>query len=234
MSDRVFQCPKCNNWYVPVPVKDGAFCFACDGGQHAPHQRTGVVDCHFGHESATAAEIRMAGIVERVSAAVKAIGTSASGMAAAPDRASVTALLTKAETVFAQAEKAMTDVPETLRWAGVLEMPGMSGEAPTTRFKSIETVEELVRNNRRPPEDLAMLRRSVRTCNALADDLPGLMAEARVAIGQARHAAQAWAPQQAIAETDKANKCADCGHESPNAGALASHRKNKHREVVPA
>ena len=193
-------CSKCGNWYRPIPLPEGAACVACVMGDHQPHVKTGAVDCHFGHDSATPSEVRMAKLVADTAKAPKSIMAALDAIKGAPAREAVVNALSQAEGVFAQTERAQMALPNILQWATVFEMPGLKGEAGSARFKSLEAIEELVANNRRPPSDLARLRLSGSMCEAMASELPGLMAEARVAIGQVRQAAQAWQePQQSEA-----------------------------------
>lgn len=152
-----FLCVNCKNWYVPVPLYDDItgerlVCLLCENGKHAAN-KAGVIDCHVGQLSATKSEITIAlayGAVQVFSLAVKA-----------GDRAKAAALQGAADT-------ALATIPEALRWAPVMEMPGMQGMPNEMRFKNINVIDELVNTNRRPPQDLRKLRRSERVCADLA------------------------------------------------------------------
>lgn len=170
MSNRPFECENCRNWYIQVSEEGG--CIACLDGKHALHQRTGVIDCHFGQESVHPSERRMAEIHNAIAAALLTARSSGD--------------LIAAENALAEAERAERAIPDVLTWAGVLELPGMAGESRTVRFKSMDAIQELVNNNRRPPEDLKLLQRATTVCREMADEIPTLMAQLRMAIGEAR------------------------------------------------
>lgn len=192
MSDRPFKCSKCGNWYTPVPVEDGQFCRACDMGTHAAHVKTGVIDCHFGHDTATRYEVKMATILEEAGRIGAVLREAQDVIRSAKAKEQTVQALLLAEQAFAVFERAQSGVGETLQWAGVTELPGMTGEPGTARYKSIEALESLIANNRRPPSDMVRARRSLRICHEIADQLASLVAEARVGIGQVRQVAQAW------------------------------------------
>jgi len=110
----------------------------------------------------------------------------------AKDISSVKAIMSELEQSFAKAELAQAEMPEILRWSTVMELPGMVGSPRAARFKTIEAIEELVGDNRRPPEDLAMLQRSGKVCAEIAAEIPALLSEARISLGQARQMAETW------------------------------------------
>ena len=176
---QIWKCPNCFNWYIQLSIAEGEACQACAEGRHAQPTRGREVDCHWGHGTPTHSEIKMTELeAEIVSAVVLAHDAS-------KDPTKVR--LGKAEVVFAKVEMAVNaDMPQVLSWAGVMEMPGMQGEVSSARFKNIEAMEELVRDSRRPTEDLDVLRRSVKNCDEIASRIPEMMAELRIAIGEAR------------------------------------------------
>lgn len=193
MAQRPFRCPNCGNWHIAVPPRDGSTCWECEESHHARHQKTGVVDCHFGHKSATQSEIRMFLALQACGRAEQDAIHASEAIRQGQTAEEVAQELSLAEESFAKAEAAQAGMAEVLRWAGVMEMPGLAGESFPKRFKTIEALELLVGESRRPPEDLADLRRSLQVCTEMADEVPGLLARARVAIGQTRQAASAWA-----------------------------------------
>ncbi|MDA1188802.1 MAG: hypothetical protein O2854_03885 [Chloroflexi bacterium] len=172
---RPFQCSKCRNWYTPIPVSEEDYCWSCREGKHAPHHKTGVIDCHFGQTSSTPSEIKMVGIVATIKDAITAVEGGD---------------IRSAEVAFALAEKARGEVTDVVRWATVMEMPGTLGESSTTRFKNIDALIALVADKRRPPEDLAMVRRTMRFCDEMAAEIPLLMADLRTNIGALRASVQ--------------------------------------------
>ena len=198
-EQRPFKCGNCGNYYTPLVMPDDVMCRWCQEGKHSPHPKTNTVDCHWGQASSTRSEMRMVQVLDAVKAAGGSIAATVDPIHKAPTQVAVTSLLTKAETAFVQAERLVASVPEIVRWAGVFEMPGRTDEAPEDRFRSVEAIQKMVKDNRRPPEDVADLERSIKICTALADEVPPLMAEARVAIGQARQAAQTWKAPKAAA-----------------------------------
>jgi hypothetical protein len=194
---RPFLCGKCGNWYTPVPVPEGESCRSCDWELHARDTVTDVFDCHFGHQSATLSEVDIMHLQNRVGE----VSTNAQAVLDAIEKGStlriVTETLKTAETEFAKAELGITnDIPEIIRWAGIKELPGMAGEAPTHRFKSMEAIELLVADKRRPHSDLEELQRSVKVCNAVASEIPGAMSDARMLLSLARRAAETYAPPE--------------------------------------
>ncbi len=193
---RPFLCGKCGNWYTPLNLGPDNACGDCAEDLHARHPKTNEIDCHYGHISAHPSEIKVMGFLAKVQLSVRTNGAALEGIKAAMEQEKVVAYLTRVETAFAEAERVAVNLPETLRWAGVMEMPGMKGEESTKRFKSIEALEEMVKNNRRPPEDLAELRRSVKVCEEIAAEIPPLLAEARMGVAQVRQVAEAWRPPE--------------------------------------
>lgn len=190
MSERPFRCSKCGNWYTPVPPAEGVVCFMCDSGSHAPHQKTGVIDCHFGHKSATPSEVKMAELLALCERAQRQAQGAESRIMGSHTRKQADDIVAEAEKVFAQAELAQGDMANIITWASVMELPGMKGERATARFKNIDAIEDLVANNRRPPEDLQTLRRSDKICREMAVEVAGVMADARIALGRMR--ATSW------------------------------------------
>lgn len=173
--DRPFQCVNCRNWYTPLPTDPNLMCRMCAEGLHAAHSKTGIIDCHWGQTSSTPSEIGMATVAFQAQAALEACkqATSAESLA-------------KASSAVAQAEQANARVPELIRWAGVMEMPGKRDEAPEARYLGTDAIAGRVNIHRRPPEDLEMLKRSIRICGELGAEIQGLMAQARAALGAAR------------------------------------------------
>lgn len=225
-----FKCLKCGNWYTPVPMPEDMMCKVCADGAHAVNPKTGAYDCHWGHVTATSSEVRIATLWHQAQETTRVLQEVAARIAGAKTLDAVVATLGSAEGVFATLERGMAAVPEILRWAGVKEMPGLKDAEGSRRFKSLDALEDLVKDNRRPQSDLAELKRSIKTCNILADELTGMVAAARVALSQVRRAAESWrepevlvvaepvAAPAAIAAKPKAQR----RHRSPaTVGALA-------------
>lgn len=199
MSDRPFICSKCGNWYLKIQMPANTMCRACSEGKHA-RNAAGIIDCHWGETSPTPSEIKMATLL---ASCQKARDTAVNALATireSKDLDAVKVSLSSVEQTFAKAELLQSEIPEILRWAVVLELPGMQAEPMTARFKHIDAVRELVGSSRRPPEDLAMLERSDNLCHEIAAEVPALLAEARIALGQARQEAMNW--KLAAAQTD--------------------------------
>ena len=192
MNTRPYLCGKCGNWYSPHPPMDGSPCRFCVTGTHTPHIKTGVVDCHFGEKSSHPSERRMAEIVTRVETINTSLSKASAGILQASVMGEVTDIMTLAERDFAAAEKMEKEIPEILRWAGVMELPGLVDADANQRFKNIDAMQELVKQKRRPPEDLEELVRSTKLVTMMADEVPSLMASIRIAIGQVRQAGMKW------------------------------------------
>lgn len=180
--ERPFLC-KCGNWHIKVPVfdeqtKEPMICIQCAEGTHTPHIKTGAIDCHFGFQSATLSERQMGESVLRATNALTVAKEGLAAVAKANDQAATQDILTKAELVMAGATLAQAKVAEALHWAGVMEMPGTAGEPNSKRYKNEEALSLMVMENRRPPEDLATLRRSIRVCNEMAAEVTSLYGEA--------------------------------------------------------
>lgn len=189
MNIRPTICGKCGNWYVDIPMEDGVTCWSCDNNLHAVNRSKDSYDCHFGQASPAPSEIEIVQIEDQLNRAVALAQT-------AVDRPNVDTL-TQAETAFAQAEMAIsTQLPETIRWAAVKEMPGLSGAPPSQRYKNIEALEEMVGDNRRPQTDLIEVRRAMKTVAEVASTFPARMSELRVLIGSARVVVSTPAPAQ--------------------------------------
>lgn len=191
VTGRPFKCPNCGNWYTPIPEFKGQ-CRGCVMGLHSPHIRTGIIDCHSGQESSTYSEIKMTETLETIRAARNGAQAMVRAIREALADDQVSELALQAEKVFSGAEKTHGGVPDFLRWAGVFELPGQSDQPGATRYKDMGAMEELVGMNRRPPEDVATLKRSVTICGEIAEEIASAVAEARVAIGEVRRAAQNW------------------------------------------
>jgi len=230
MAQRPFLCGKCGNWYIPVPPKENEpqSCYSCDEGIHFASPGKNI-DCHFGQQSATPSEIRMAGVIETCKKAVTLADSAVEKIGTAKDLASVKALLATAERAFSDAEKAQKEVANIQEWAGVMEMPGEKGSDPKVRFKSIEAIEELVKTNRRPQTDLTMLRRSIKVCKEMSDEVPELVTGARVSVGQARHLAIAWTPAATPVTSDTTRS-----KRSEIAKKRWAEKKAKEKTLVPA
>jgi len=193
MSNRPFKCGNCGNWYIAAPVPDGMMCRICAEGKHAVGAK-GQMDCHWGQVSPTPSEVKMMELLALCKTAQAATVNVLGSIQSSTGIDGVQAVMARGEQSFAKAELAHAGMPEILRWASVMELPGM-GDAPSAaRFKNIDAIRELVGSNRRPPEDLAMLERSEKVCREIAAEIPGLLSEARITLGQARQAAQAWKP----------------------------------------
>ncbi len=183
-----FQCNNCSNWYTTVPLKDGQECLLCAEKAHAPHQKTGVIDCHFGHKSASASEAILARI-ERTFEAAK-------------NKAWEGPLL-PAEEAFARAKAEMPKVADAVSWAGVFEMPGRKGDAFSARYRSFDQMNDLVQTNRRPPEDLEDVRRSMRNCDEMKQRIELLNQETLEALITLRMAAKAESGEPVLAGPKK-------------------------------
>lgn len=199
MSNRPYKCGNCGNWYIKLPMPDDVMCRMCNEGTHAPHPKTGIVDCHWGQTSPTPSEIKMVELLNLCQSAVQEEVAAVARIQRSKDMDGIRAVVSQVEQVFSRAELAHSTMPEILRWAVVLELPGMAGASQAARFKHIDAVRDLVATNRRPPEDLAMLERSERVCREIADEVPVVLSEARMALNQARKAAQEWAAPITVA-----------------------------------
>lgn len=240
MADtRPFKCGNCGNWYAPVPLQDPSHvCLLCLEGKHAPHNRTGLIDCHivpgYRHESATHSEIKMTEALWAVQASVREGQNALVAIKKASGRDGVEAALKRAERAFADAEKEHRQMSEYLRWAGVLEMPGTKSMANERRFKDLGVIESLVKDNRRPPEDRATLSRSIRNCDDISKDIGDAMVEARMVIGQARQAAMAWAQAENVvsepAATERPVVTCGCGGTYKQGGRTFHERTNIHKD----
>lgn len=191
-----FMCSKCHNWYTPVPVIDEdtgepLVCLLCEEGRHAP-TKAGVIDCHIGHMTATKSEVALAKAYNVTLMARETAKQCNHELDKATVRSQVDALLVLAQSSYTAAEKAVADIPEALRWAGVMEMPGLKSQPNDMRFKSSDVVELLVKENRRPPQDLRRLRRSEKVCRELANQCVQELPLARAALTEFQGAAAAW------------------------------------------
>lgn len=203
MADRPFQCPKCLNWHTPIPMPEGMMCRWCAEEKHARHPKTGEYDCHWGLITSTQSEVKIMQANGRINEAATECQRLIQVIESATEKEQVIDVLKRAEVAFALAERAHGEVGEILRWAGVMEMPGMAGEPSSKRFKSVEAIEVMVADNRRPPTDLTTLQRSVKICNEIANEIPERIAEARVSIGQVRQSAQDWRQKAPLYVKDK-------------------------------
>ena len=197
MSGRPFLCPNCGNWYTPIPEFKGQ-CRQCVMGTHAPHHKTGLIDCHFGQESSTFSERRMVETMNLVVGLPARLSSLAAGINTATTSIAVNELLLEAERLFSGTEKAMRGIGEVMSWAGVMELPGQADATPAARFKDLASIEEMAGNSRRPPEDVATLKRSVAICKEIEDELTNKMAEIRVAMNEVRRMATSWGSPQAL------------------------------------
>ena len=196
MSNRPFKCSQCGNWYIAVSVPEDVACLMCMGGSHTPHPKTGLVDCHFGQESATPSEVKMMMLLALCQGARDASTRALVEVQRSTGIDSVKAVMARVERTYAEAEQGHTEMPEVLRWASVFEMPGMDGAPRAARFKDLDAMQELANTFRRPIEDVTMLRRSEKVCREIATEVSSVMSDASIGLGQARQAAQAWkAPQ---------------------------------------
>lgn len=166
MADRPFLCGNCGNWYTPVKLDDDDSCPQCFAGTHADGSH-----CHYSDMTATQSEVRLMGILETLTRSLTSIQSRP---------------MDEAEVALANAEQAERGLADAVTWAGVKEMPGMVGEDPEKRFKSVDVIEQLVRNKRRPFGDLLVLRRSVKVCGEIAAEIPTLMSSIRMAMAEAR------------------------------------------------
>ena len=164
----------------------------CANKSHAPHLTTGVVDCHFGQESSTQSEIVMAEVCETLGRARDLVKKALAEISLARSIPQVVTCSAEAERAISMAETAYARVPDALTWAGVTELPGMAGESNQKRYKSIEALTELVRNNRRPPTDLATAQRSLLLCGEMAKEAHGLIGEVRSAATEIKVTVNNW------------------------------------------
>jgi len=177
-----FRCPNCGNWYTPLPDVDEE-CPQCVSRSHAPHHKTGIIDCHFGQASATYSEQCMAEILGQVT-------TTRDNAQRELDRGNLRDdTLLRVEERFSDVERSMREVPEIMHWAGVMEMPGMAGDPAVARYKDVTALEDLVKMSRRPQSDLDTLRRSISLCKEMETELGQVMAELRLAMTQLRRRA---------------------------------------------
>lgn len=198
MENMPKKCSMCGNWLTPIPMPEDVMCKSCAEGRHAVNRTTGLYDCHWGQTTSTPSEIKMAtfhGFVQSVQA--KAQGAVAT-IEKAMSEEDVSKALSEAETLLAQVERGMADIPNILQWAGVKEMPGLADAESTARFKSIEAIEDLVKNKRRPTSDLEELRRSVKNCTIMADEIPSMASQARMSLAQVRRAAESWKAPEVV------------------------------------
>ena len=189
-----FKCGQCGNWYTPVPMPEDMMCATCAEGKHALHPKKGTYDCHWGHLTATNSEVKMAELRQQVVNTQGAVSQAVAAIGRAETQEVVTSALTTMEQQFAQLERALGGMPEILRWAGVKTMPGLKGSPNNRRFLALDAVEHLVEQNRRPPTDVVELKRSVKTCTGIADEITGMVAGLRVSLSQARRQAETWVP----------------------------------------
>jgi len=190
MENKPFKCPQCLNWFTPVPMPEDMMCATCADGKHAVN-KVGLIDCHWGHVSATPSEIRMAVLWNTAKTVAEK-----DGLGGAKSESAVTAILADMERDVALLERGMADIPEIIRWSSVKEMPGMKDAFGSRRFKTLEALEELVEEKRRPQTDVDEVRRSMKTCSLLADEIPEMVAAARMALGQMRRDVEAWQPTE--------------------------------------
>lgn len=189
-----YQCSKCANWYVAIPVGPDDFCIQCDRGTHAAHPKTGVIDCHFGEKSPQPSEIGMATLLLTLEATKSKMESSRVGIEKAGSLDVVKKLLSASEGLILMVDREQAKVPDLIRWAGVFEMPGMAGSAPTARFKSTDVLEDMVMKNRRPQSDLDDMRRSIGNCNDMAEKVSEKIGEIRASLFDVRKTADAWVP----------------------------------------
>jgi hypothetical protein len=201
---------KCGNWYTPLPKEPDDACIHCIEGKHAVHPKTGVVDCHFMEMTTTPSERSLQELSLELTEARRTVEALPEGIQATRTQAGVTSAMMQAEHLLARVEQRMQDVPRMLTWAGVKEMPGLRDGAPSQRFKNIDGISELVKQYRRAPSDMEEMTRSMKVCNEIASEFPGLMAEIRIGVNQVRRAVDHWvapaitaAPEKARAATAK-------------------------------
>lgn len=186
---RPYLCLNCKNWYIPLQMEEGDTCRSCELGLHAVPERTGVVDCHFGEATPTPSEIEMVEIDTRVARALM--------IAQDAVKKHSIGSLRDAEEALVEVEALVNQrIPEVIRWSAVKEMPGLVGEDPSMRFKSIEAIEELVSNNRRPRTDLELVRRSMKTCAEINSGIPTQLVEIRTTMNEARSKTTTPAPEK--------------------------------------
>ena len=113
--DRPFQCSQCLNWYTPAPGPDNNYgCRICAQKKHTPHQKTGVIDCHFGQESSTPSEIILTKASLAIRNAAEAVQRAGAEISSALTIEKVIALASEAERMGAEAEKAARAVPDAI------------------------------------------------------------------------------------------------------------------------
>ena len=194
MNNRPFKCGKCGNWYIAVPMPDDTMCRICAEGKHAVGVN-GQIDCHWGQTSPTPSEIKMVVLLDSCRSVSQEAQNALGAIQSSKAMDDVKAIMSRLEQSFAKAELAQAEMPEILRWAVVMELPGMKDAHQEARFKSIEALRAM--GNRRPPEDIQMLERSDKVCREIAAEIPGILSEARMNLAQVRRAAEAWTPAPA-------------------------------------
>jgi hypothetical protein len=239
MVARPFQCSNCKNWYTPAPSKDNEYgCMYCADGTHTPHHKTGVIDCHFGQESSTRSETILAQVCVALDAANKEATGLLEKVRAATVMDTVLSAVMRVESLQVEAEAEYRKVPDAMTWAGVFELPGMAGEAPEKRFKSLSALAELARNNRRPRTDVETLERSVRVCGELQEEASGLMAGVRAMVTEVRVTANNWrAPVGAEATGLTHEDLVDLIRDEPQPPVVqkrVSRRASRKKVVAPA
>ena len=201
---RPYLCPNCRNWYTPVPHGPDIVCYQCADGTHAVNPKTGKFDCHAFDSSATASERKLAEAALAVESSIRAIQQAGANIdrATTPDR--VLALVKEAETAFAVVETVQRGLAEALRWAGVFELPGRKDARPEDRWKGIDVLRTMVRENRRPKEDLDRMERSIAVCADMEREIMEQVAEARSGVTALRMKAGNWRTLVAPEDADRA------------------------------
>lgn len=183
---RPFKCDKCGNWYVEVPrlhpvTKEPVVCRDCQDRRHAANRVTGVIDCHFHHESATYSERKLTEILLACTTAESVARDALKAISKETMPEHIDKAVLVAGNAYAAALTAEAEAAEALRWAGVMEMPGMTALDNEHRFKSFEVIETFVKRGRRPPEDVATLRRSMQNCADLMREIATALPRAKAA-----------------------------------------------------
>jgi hypothetical protein len=207
-----FQCENCRNWYVAVVRRDPTTneeveCLLCVEGLHAPHTMTNIIDCHFDHETATPSERQMAGFHDASELLVGVLIEADKLIETSQAQGSIDNALSRAEAAMEAFHRDTAGMDESMRWAGVMELPGQSGELPERRFKDITALQRLVNENRRPASDLVVLNRSVRNCTELKAEIDRNIAQGQELLAMTRVAARTFtkpAPSPAPSPGEKA------------------------------
>ena len=203
--DKPFLCEKCRNWYIEVPVrdlkgnvlpKDEYGCRMCNEGTHVPN-KAGIVDCHWGQVTPTPSEVTMAKIALAVTMAKNGTEKAIAGVGKLTMKAEADASLETCESFFEVAQRGVQTQADAMKFAGAFALPGIPKSLPVKdRYKTVDQMEQMVADNRRPSEDLDELNRSVKVCGELAIEIERDMGKTKVLIQQLREKAMNFKERQ--------------------------------------